>query len=102
VVGRIEDASLEVKFGYKTLWRPSISCLTVIYAGLGDISRRCAESLISEFLCSLANGEAEVVRLKDLRSDSYIYSAVAKDCGFSFRDHFFDSSEHWKARLGTS
>jgi len=103
VVGRIEEQRFEMKFGYKTLFKPKVRLLRIIYGGfLGDVSYANSNIIVSELIDSLNNSEFDVICLDNVCLDSDIYRLAKTKPGYFFRDHFPIKNLHWKASLPAS
>jgi len=103
VIGRIEDIPLEIKFGYKTLLKPLVRSLTIVYGGIvGDTSYQCCKIIISRLMQSLSQHEADVVLFNHLKLDSDIYHFAKVKPNFFCRDTFHISNTHWSLALPPS
>ena len=73
-LGLLQNFELACKVGYKTVYRPRVRALTVVYRGfLGPDAEAEAEVLIDALLAALSAGEADVVYLPNLAMDSPFY-----------------------------
>ena len=88
LVARIEKHKLRCRIGYKVLWAPTLSCLTVVYGGLvGRDDRETADAVIHELQSVLRKGEADMVFFNELRADSTLYCRAREIPGFFCRGH---------------
>lgn len=100
VAGRIEDANIEVRFGYKTICAPQVRTLTVVFGGLlGEQSNEVASTILNELMRSLKGREADVVRLSSIRTDSELYRLARLIPKVACRSHFVEHRPHWKLEL---
>lgn len=103
LIGRIQDAPLDFKIGYKSLQKRRVRSLEVIYGGtLGDLSYSNSIALIEELMQSLRRAEADVVFLKMFRCDSPIYQVAKQRPSFLCRDHYPSPSPHWTMTMPKS
>lgn len=97
MIGRIEERTIDLKIGYKTICKPKVLALAVIHGGiLGDISPDIADALTSELIASLDQGEADIVFLSNIRVDSSIYKMAQEKPIFLCREYLIISNLHWK------
>lgn len=100
VIGRIERKREEIKIGYKTLFKPWVRILRIIYGGiLGEQSKRRSEVIIEELLKILMQGQIDCITLDSLRKNSNIYVAAKKKPGLPMRDRIQIDRTHWKMTL---
>lgn len=86
VISRVEKTILNCKIGYKTLLKPSLRCLSVVYEGLfGDLTDDIRDMLMQELMDTLGKGEAEVVFFNHLRTDSAMYQLATRRGGLLCR-----------------
>jgi alpha-D-ribose 1-methylphosphonate 5-triphosphate synthase subunit PhnG len=103
VVGRVGDAHLPLRLGYKTVTRPRVRMLTVSYGGvLGRADEEAAAAVTEEIVAVLGRGEADVALLRNLRVGSPLHEATRSRPGFLSRDLVSMPARHWRARLGGS
>jgi hypothetical protein len=100
VIGRVEMTKLNCRIGYKTLLRPTLKCLTIVYGGLvGKFTDDALCVLLQELLRTLSKKEVDVVLFNQLRTDSSAYQLVRTKPGFFCRDHFSVVDPHWQTKL---
>jgi CelD/BcsL family acetyltransferase involved in cellulose biosynthesis len=98
LVGRIDEAELESRIGYRAILRPRVRRLTVGHGGLaGD-----ADALVGEVLRALRAGEADVALLPSLRVDSELYRAARSRPPARSRDRVVDVRTHRRLALPSS
>jgi hypothetical protein len=103
IAGRIEDIRLECKFGYKTIYRPKVRALSVVYGGImGDMSDENSQILISELIGCLKRGEADLIYLSNLKTGTKIYEKAIQLPGFLCRDYNALPNYHWRIQLPSS
>ncbi|MEW6187420.1 MAG: GNAT family N-acetyltransferase [Thermodesulfobacteriota bacterium] len=102
-VGRIEKLSIDLKFGYKKIFSPTIQSLTVVYGGLlGNQTVALSEVMFQEIMTPLKDGRVDVVRFNYLAVDSPIYPLVNTRPGFFSRDRFPTFNTHWHMQVPKS
>jgi len=95
LIGRIEEKRLNCKIGYKTLLRPLLRCLLVVYGGLlGNLTDELCAMLIRELQDALGKGEADVVLFSHLRKGSPIYRCATTMPSFLCRGHLSKTEVH--------
>jgi hypothetical protein len=88
-IGRIEKRRLDFKLGYKTLFRPALRCLTIVYGGIiGQPSAELCEVLIGEIMNVLRRGQADLAFFFHLGIDSPIYKLCNTVPFFFLRSQF--------------
>lgn len=99
-VGRVEEITLPCKFGYRTVYAPSVRALTVVYEGLlGDPSVEDTELVFGELRAALGRGEADVLRLRNLEVDSTLHRLATRTPSVLARQHTSTTSVHWELAL---
>lgn len=77
LVGRLEQRTIPIKFGYINLRSPRIRVLDLIHGGLrGNATRENVELLVRNVLKSLRQGEIDLAIFEHLRVDSLLYEVV--------------------------
>ena len=103
VIGRIENRSMDLKIGYKTMIRPKMRCLSVVYGGvIGCLTSDICAVLIRELMHALCYRDADVVFLNSLRIESEIYKLSKTIPGFWIRSHFTPQLLHWQTCVPNS
>lgn len=87
-VARLEERTLELKAGYRTLARPRLRALSVVYAGIaGAAGEDDYRELLDELHHAVRDGEADLLCLAKLRTDSTLFE-LARTLGSAVsRDH---------------
>jgi CelD/BcsL family acetyltransferase involved in cellulose biosynthesis len=100
VVARVEDIRLPTKLGYKALWSPRVRSLTVVYRGvLGEPTEAEAQILLAELRRSLADGEADVLRLRNLEIGSTFHRLGMSEPPAVLRERASLATAHWEQEL---
>jgi len=100
VIARSEDRQFNLKLGYRTLLRPRLKCLNVVYGGiLGQPKDNLCLIIINELRRQLKSRRFDVVYLNHLNTDSAFYQAVRKAPGFFTRDYFPIIDKHWRMSI---
>jgi len=102
-IGRIEKRRLDFKLGYKTLFSPALSCLSIIYGGIiGKPTAELCEVLISELMNMLCSGKIDLVFFNHLGIDSPVYEFCKTMPGFFCRSHLTSAEQHWQTSIPES
>lgn len=100
VIARSEDHQLSLKLGYRTLLRPRLKCINVVYGGvLGQPEDDFCSIIISELGRQLKSRRFDMVCLNHLDMGSAFYQAVRKAPGFFTRDYFPTMGKHWRMSM---
>jgi hypothetical protein len=96
IIGWIGKHRLELKLGYKTLLKPTLMCLSVVYGGiLGQPDSELCSLLVKELNRQLRNRQFDIIQLNYLRTDTSFYQAARKIPGFFTRCYSPRIDEHW-------
>ncbi|OHB60977.1 MAG: hypothetical protein A2168_07170 [Planctomycetes bacterium RBG_13_50_24] len=99
-IGRIEKRQLDFKLGYKTLFSPTLRCLSIVYGGIiGRTSAEICDVLIDELMNLLRRGRADLVYFNHLGIDSPIYKLCKTVPNFFIRSHFAPVESHWQTYI---
>jgi hypothetical protein len=94
LVARLEDRRLPARFGYATLYKPRLRCLTVASGGNAG-SPDDHRELVAELLRALDRREADVVVFHRVTVDSPLHrEAVGQSPGWR-RDRVATATPHW-------
>jgi hypothetical protein len=100
IVSRIEKRQLKLKFGYKTVFSPTLRCLTVSHGGIiGQRTSDLYALLIRELMKVLRRREVDVVYFNYIRTDSHIYQLFRKLPGVLTRSYFPRIQPHWQTHV---
>ena len=89
VVGRLGTEKLPLRFGYKTIMKPTIKCLSIIYGGvLGQPDEQVSSMVIRGLMGILRQGEMGGIGFNHLRIDSPFYQQIRRITPFLCRNHF--------------
>lgn len=100
IVGRLQTTKLECKIGYKTLFSPSIRCLSVVYRGIiGNLTDGTARRVVQELRNILRRGDADAIFINHLRVSSPVYPLVRRVPGPLSRGHFLRVESHRRMLL---
>jgi CelD/BcsL family acetyltransferase involved in cellulose biosynthesis len=103
VVGRIEDVELPARIGYRKIVSPRLRALTVVQGGvLGDVSEPAARELLSTLLQALADGEADVLRLRLLEVGSPLHQLARTMPSALCRQRSSRPSTRWQVEIPDS
>ncbi len=100
VIGRREERVTPVRMGYKTLIRPKLRCMTVVYGGvLGQPDEQVSSFLICELMKVLRKRKVHVISFNHLKIDSSFYRQVRKIPNILCRNHFPRLEPHWRMAI---
>jgi CelD/BcsL family acetyltransferase involved in cellulose biosynthesis len=99
VVARVEDIALTVSFGYRSIARPRVRALTVVPGGVAGVaSQRVAQQLTDDLRAVLAEGEADVLVVPGVRTESALFTAL-ESAPFACRGHAVERTTHRRLSL---
>jgi CelD/BcsL family acetyltransferase involved in cellulose biosynthesis len=98
LVGRLEERELPARFGYATVWRPSMRCITVVHGGVVG-SKPAVRAMVASLMQSLAEGEAEAVFVHRVAVGTPLHLAASTQPGWACRQRFVVPTRHWAADL---
>jgi len=103
IVGRIEDANLTFRLGYRKIYNLRFKALAVVYGGfLGEVGQDEAELLVDQLLATLARGEAEAAILAHLSVDEPLYAEARRRPRFLAQQHGSRLQPCWRLYLPES
>ena len=96
MIGWLQQKSLNLKIGYKTVFKPNVRFLHIEYAGvLGDASHSNSEMLIKHIMNFLAKNEADFAYFKFIKQDAPIFQLAMRMPSFLCRDYHPFINPHW-------
>jgi CelD/BcsL family acetyltransferase involved in cellulose biosynthesis len=101
LVGRVEERTLPARFGYATLYRPRLRCLTVVSGGLIG-SEAGQEKLVAALLEALADREIQALFLHKAVIGSPLHRAATEIAGPLQRGRPVVATRHWARELPDS
>ena len=100
VIGRVGRIKLNCRVGYKTLFRPALKGLSIVYGGLiGKFTDNALCVLLQELRLALARNEVDVVTFNHLRTDAPIHQIIKTKFNFLCRSHFQNFQNHWQTLI---
>ena len=100
LLARLENLRLSTKIGYREVYAPRLRALTVVNDGLlGADSEEACRTLLAELRGSLAAGEADVLRLRNLHVGSPFHRVATTELPRLSRGHRSHPSVHWVLEL---
>ena len=103
VLARVEDTALALKFGYRTLYRPRLRSLTIVYRGfLGEVDDDVSTTVVREVARLLERGEFEIAIFRRLGVDHPLYRAATTGPRFLMRPHYTRTTTCWERTLPSS
>ena len=102
-IGRIEKRRLDLKLGYKTLFSPTLRCLSIVYGGIiGKPPTEICKVLIDELMNMLRRRQVDLVFFNHLGIDSPVYNLCKTMPCFFSRTHFVSAEPHWQTSIPDS
>lgn len=103
VIGRIETRQIQCRLGYKTVWKSSLRCLTIVYGGIfGEQTEGFCVKIIAQLQSILKSGTVDMVYLNYLKTDSVIYRLAKTTPNFLCKEHFLKPTLHWQTNVSGS
>jgi len=100
IISRLEKRQLELKLGYRVLFKPRLRCLTIVYGGiLGQPKGDLCSLLVSELMKQLQSREVDMVYFNHLRIDSKIYQYARKMPLLLTRGYIPRIENHWEISI---
>jgi CelD/BcsL family acetyltransferase involved in cellulose biosynthesis len=101
--GRVENSLLEIKIGYKVIWRAKVRRIINPYGGfMGESSREVSEALIRQLLRSLREESADILLLASIRRDAELARLTRRVPNPLCRDYLPHTARHWTMNLPAS
>lgn len=95
-LGRVEETTLPFTMGYKTVFRPAVRQLSIIYGGIiGDSGEEIAEEIVSAVLDGLRSREYDLAYFSYLPAESAIVRIARRASPFLCGDGAIQRSLHW-------
>lgn len=103
IIGRIENQKIDCKIGYKTLFRPNLKCLSIVYGGvIGKLTNENCKIIIRILMDRLAHGEADILSFNHIEIDSNLYKYAKSEPKILHRDLFTKANKHWTMDIPNS
>jgi hypothetical protein len=103
LICRVEEASLALKLGYRTLYEPRVQSLTVVYRGyLGEMDEPTSRLLVRELGRVLRENGLDTVIFRRLAVEHPLYAAARSEPGFLARQHHARVAVCWERSLPSS
>jgi hypothetical protein len=99
VAMRLEEIPLVTMFGYREVYHPRVSALTLVPGGVVAPEPSVERELARELLGSLGNREADVLVFPSLRRDSELFATLYEGVGPLRRSHFAEIRTHRRLHL---
>jgi hypothetical protein len=98
-VARLERSPFATKVGYRTVYEPTLRTISVPYHAIVAQDDDAASALVDALYGATASGEADVVSLLGLRTESPLYRAAVAHAGRGRRQAFSPRRQHWRLVL---
>jgi hypothetical protein len=96
VLARVERLALDARLGYRTVYRPRLRAVTVVYGGvLGDVDEADAALLLGELRGELG-GEADLLRFRGLEVGTPLHVAASASGPRALRERSVAPRGHWE------
>ncbi len=103
MLARVEDVRLSARIGYRDVYAPRLRVLTVVNEGiLGEDDEQASRALLGELRQSLEAGEADVLRLRNLRVGSELHRVATSEPARLARGYRTAPAVHWVLDLPES
>jgi hypothetical protein len=103
LLGRLERRDLQARFGYATVHRARLNCLTVLHGGVAGPGRAEAEPrLVAALLGALDREEADSVLFQYVDVDSTMFRGACRMAGVMRRPYWLTIEPHWTCELPAS
>lgn len=100
LVGALQRNRMQLRFGYWKFYTPVARILSFPYGGiLGNDNPENARLLVRGLVSCLRAGEADVAVLRNIRSESPLYSHALQLPGRLSRDHVTSAKVHYRLNL---
>jgi Acetyltransferase (GNAT) domain len=100
LVGRLEHREVQARFGYATVHRARLNCLTVLHGGVAGPGRAEAEPrLVAALLGALGRKEADGVLFKYVDVESGLFRDACRMAGVLRRPYWLAIEPHWTCEL---
>jgi hypothetical protein len=100
LIGHIEESMFPIKVSHLTLFRSRLRTLSIARGGMiGDQSSEMAKILVSALMKMLSNGQADAVRMPQIKKGSDFLQALQKATPFPCRDGSLEYRRHWKMKM---
>jgi hypothetical protein len=103
LLGRLERRDVQARFGYATVHRARLNCLTVLHGGVAGPDRAEAElPLVAALLGALRSQEADSVLFRYVDVESTLFRAACRMAGVMRRPYWLAVEPHWTCELPAS
>lgn len=99
LAARLEEISLDTRFGYRIVYRPKVRALTFVAGGSVARSETAIALLISSLDASLRAGEADVAVFPSLQRETPFFEALEKAAGRYRQQRFAEVRTHRRLTL---
>ena len=100
LLGRLEHRDVKALFGYATVHRTQLNCLTVLHGGVAGPGRAEAEPrLVAALLGALGRKEADSVLFEYVDVDSALFRDACRMAGNMRRPYSLAIEPHWTCEL---
>jgi CelD/BcsL family acetyltransferase involved in cellulose biosynthesis len=91
-IARLEESRISLKVGYRAIARPKLRTLVVVYSGLaGSEDEQASRALLGELQSALIRGEADMLYLSKLRTDTPLFALARGLAPWHCRDHLLET-----------
>jgi hypothetical protein len=103
LAGRVEDGHLEIKIGYKLLWRAEVRRVVIPYGGfMGQTAAEVSEIVVRRLLQSLRDERAVLLVWPGIRKGSDLQRLLNRTPNALCRDYLARPVRHWRMTLPAS
>jgi Acetyltransferase (GNAT) domain len=100
LVGRLENAVVQIKLGYRKILNLRLRRLVFVRDGfLGERSERVAQAMIEHILAASKTESGDLAALCNIPAEGGLNDGIMKHCPRTRRVLFARPTEHWKGSL---
>lgn len=103
IIGRQQKLTIPVKLGYKTLIKPKLNGMVVVYGGvLGQPDEQLSSRFLQELAGILKQQKVDCIGFNHLPMETPFYRQIRREIPFLFRNHFPVIDLHWRMHIPES
>jgi hypothetical protein len=103
IIGRKETGFIDIKAGYKKLWRVKANIIVIMHNGfIGTLEPQTSQILLSTLKQRLRQGDADSVRFELLTRNSILLNSINDNFSILCREPLLEYRDHWNMALPQS
>jgi len=96
----IMRSSISLKFGYATIGKAKLKCLTMMYGGiLGELGEEESSLLINQLKKTFLENKVDVIFFNHIKTESSLFSNLTSNFSLPWRRSYPQKDAHWIMRL---